>query len=137
MPDPVQLAQLHAASFTTPRPWSAAEIAGLLDSHLAFLISEPDGFLIGRVIADEAELLTVCVAPALRRTGVGSRLMASFLQTAKTRGATTAFLEVSARNSAAIALYLAHGFAQSGCRRGYYHTPEGEAIDALIMAKPL
>lgn len=137
MPDPAQLAQLHAASFTTPRPWSAKEIADLLDSRLVFLISEPDGFLMGRVIADEAELLTVCVAPTLRRTGVGSRLIASFLEKAKSRGATTAFLEVSARNAAAIALYAAHGFAQSGLRRGYYHTPEGEAIDALIMAKPL
>ena len=48
-----------------------------------------------------------------------------------------AFLEVSAENPAAIALYDLAGFRTEGRRRGYYAPPQGARIDALVMARDL
>jgi ribosomal-protein-alanine N-acetyltransferase len=130
---PVQLAALHARVFTTPRPWSAAEFAALLADPLVFLLTGPAGFLLGRVVAGEAELLTLAVAPEARRQGTGARLVQGFLQESARRGAESAFLEVAAPNAAARALYAAAGFAEAGRRRNYYRSPEGGAEDALIL----
>ncbi|MFE3839366.1 ribosomal protein S18-alanine N-acetyltransferase [Pseudogemmobacter sonorensis] len=136
-PDPARLAALHAASFTTPRPWDAAEIAGLLASAPVFVLEEAGGFLIGRAIAGEAELLTLAVAPARRRQGLGRRLVEGFLTRARALQAETAFLEVSAENPAAIALYESLGFRRAGVRRGYYAAPDGQRIDAIVMTRTL
>jgi len=130
---PEALARLHAVSFTTPRPWTAAEIAGLLDSPFSFLLAEPDGFLLGRVIAGEAEMLTLAVDPAARRQGLGARLVAGFIGESRARGAETAFLEVARSNTAARALYARAGFAETGCRPRYY----GPQEDALLLTRPL
>lgn len=131
------MARLHAASFTTPRPWSADEISALLASPGAFLLTEPDGFLIGRAIAGEAELLTVAVDPDARRRGTGAWLVQAFLDQARRRGADTAFLEVAADNTAATALYRDAGFAEAGRRPGYYAQASGEPLDALILRRDL
>ena len=64
---PEDLAALHARCFDSPRPWSADEIASLLAGRGTFLLEAPHGFLMGRAIAGEAELLTVAVDPQARR----------------------------------------------------------------------
>lgn len=137
MPDVGALAGLHGACFTSPRPWSEAEIAGLLAEPTVFLLEQPGGFLIGRAVAGEAELLTLAVDPAARRMGTGRALVARFLDAARARKADTAFLEVSAENDAAIALYDSAGFRAAGRRRGYYATSDGRRIDALVLSRAL
>lgn len=133
-----ELAALHARCFTLPRPWSAAEFAGFLSDPLAFLLVEGDaGFLLGRAVAGEAELLTLAVAPEARRRGLGRKLVARFLYQARLRGAVTAFLEVADTNAGARALYAASGFAESGRRKGYYRDGNGAAVDAVVMSRPL
>lgn len=133
-----QLAALHARCFGTPRPWTEAEFAGFLADPLAFLLVEGDaGLLLGRAVAGEAELLTIAVAPEARRRGLGRKLMARFLYQARLRGAETAFLEVAADNAPAIALYTAAGFTPTGRRRGYYHPPQGQPVDALVLRRVL
>jgi ribosomal-protein-alanine N-acetyltransferase len=135
---PAQLAALHARAFRTPPPWSEPDFAAFTADPLAFLLVEGDaGFLLGRAVAGEAELLTLAVAPESRRRGLGRRLVERFLYQARLRGAVRAFLEVSAENPAACALYAAAGFAEAGRRRGYYATPEGARIDALVLARDL
>lgn len=132
---PADMATLHAACFSTPRPWSASEITGLLDSPLCFLLTEPAGFLIGRVVAGEAELLTLAVDPKARQRGTGGRLVDAFIEAVRARGAESAFLEVSAANLPAQSLYARKGFAQKGVRPGYYHTPDGKRLDALLLVR--
>lgn len=135
---PAALAALHARCFTVPRPWGEGEFAGFLDDPLAFLLVEGDaGFLLGRAVAGEAELLTLAVAPEARRRGLGRKLVARFVYQARLRGAETAFLEVASDNAAARALYARCGFAESGLRRGYYRGPDGVAVDAVVMARGL
>lgn len=133
---PAALATIHAASFTTPRPWSETEFAGFLADPLCYLTEGPGGFVLGRAVAGEAELLTIAVLPLQRRKGLGRRLLQAFLQDARARGAEAAFLEVAADNPAAIGLYLAAGFARVGRRPGYYAAPDG-AIDALCFRRDL
>ena len=131
------LAALHGRVFTVPRSWSAGEFAALLAGDGVFLLTEPEGFLLGRAIAGEAEVLTLAVAPEARRQGIGARLVAEFLTQAVARRAESAFLEVAADNAAAIALYDRAGFRQAGRRRGYYTTEDGQRIDALVLSRPL
>ena len=135
---PASLSALHARAFTTPRPWSEDEFAGWLADPFAFLLVEGDaGFLLGRAVAGEAELLTVAVAPEARGRGLGRRLVSRFLYQARLRGAEVAFLEVAEDNAPARAVYAGAGFAESGRRRGYYRTPEGRAVDALVLRRVL
>ena len=135
---PEALAALHARCFTTPRPWAAAAFAGLLADPLVFLLVEGDaGFLLGRAVAGEAELLTIAVAPEARRRGLGRKLVARFLYQARLRAAERAFLEVAADNAAALRLYHAAGFVESGRRRGYYAGPDGQRSDALVLTRVL
>lgn len=132
-----QLAALHERCFVTPRPWNADEFRDFLASPLCFLRCEAGGFVLGRAVAGEAELLTIAVAPEARRSGIGRRLMAAFDEGAKAAGAEQAFLEVAIDNAAARALYLGTGWAEAGKRRGYYHTPDGQSVDAVVMTRPL
>ena len=135
---PEALADLHARCFKTPPPWSAADFAGFIADPLAFLLVEGDaGFILGRAIAGEAELLTLAVAPEARRRGLGRKLLARFQYQASLRSAERAFLEVSAENAPAIALYESAGFTRVGLRRGYYQAPSGQRIDALVLARDL
>ncbi|MEI4486097.1 GNAT family N-acetyltransferase [Frigidibacter sp. MR17.14] len=138
---PDRLAALHAESFTAPPPFSAAAFAGFLADPTCFLLTEGerggDGFLLGRALAGEAELLTLAVPPSARRQGAGARLVASFLDAARARGAETAFLEVAEGNAPARALYAAAGFTEAGRRRRYYRHPDGTTEDALVLARPL
>lgn len=130
---PAALAALHAACFTTPRPWSEAEFASVLAAPGALLLTSDHGFLLGRVAAGEAELLTLAVAPAARRTGEGRDLVRRFLAAAEGQGATVAFLEVASDNPVAQALYRATGWHEAGRRRGYYAL----GVDALVLRRDL
>ena len=134
IPDPAGLAALHGQCFFDhPRPWSAAEFRALLDSAPNFLLTERGGFLLGRCIADEAELLTLAVDPALRRQGIARRLLARFAATSEERGAHLAHLEVAADNAAALRLYAGDGWEICGCRRNYY----APGRDAVLMRRVL
>lgn len=124
-----QLAALHARCFVTPRPWTAAEFAGLLSAPGCVLLSAEDGFLLGRVAGGEAELLTLAVAPEARRAGQGGALVARFLEHCLVQRAEAAFLEVASDNAPALALYRRTGWEAVG-RRSRYYAP---GIDAVVM----
>ncbi|NKE45587.1 GNAT family N-acetyltransferase [Roseomonas frigidaquae] len=132
--NPAEAAALHAASFPPAEAWGADAIALMLDLPGAFGVLRPAaGFVLARVAADEAEILTLAVVPDARRAGHGSGLLAAAMAGARARGAATLFLEVSDRNQAARALYAAFGFTEVGRRRRYY--PDG--ADALVLRRSL
>lgn len=134
---PKQMASLHASCFTMPRPWLAAEFAEMLSQTGVFAITGSAGFALGRAIADEAELLTLAVAPSLRRCGHGRALLAAFEAAARQRAAQWVFLEVAASNGAARALYAQAGYREIARRSGYYAAPDGRAVDALLLRRAL
>ncbi|MAU52788.1 MAG: ribosomal-protein-alanine acetyltransferase [Roseovarius sp.] len=131
---PEALAATHARAFAGQgRAWSAAEFAALLASPHVFVTGDARGFALGRVIADEAELLTLATDPGHRRQGRAHACLAAFAEEAQARGAATAFLEVAEDNAAALALYAQAGFGETARRAGYY--PGGRA--AVVMQRPL
>lgn len=133
---PDALARLHAAAFSTERPWSAHEIGSLLDSPHVTLIEHPNGFALTRLVVDEAELLTLAVDPAHQRQGIANALMDRWLLGLHGH-ASTAFLEVAADNTAARALYLRHGFDVISTRKAYYRRTHAPDADAVIMQRRL
>ncbi|MDX2257369.1 MAG: GNAT family N-acetyltransferase [Hyphomicrobiaceae bacterium] len=95
------------------------------------------GFVVGRVAADEGEILTLGVMTELQRRGIGLMLVDGIARALTGAGATRLFLEVAADNPGAIALYRDRGFAEVGRRRGYYARPGRPAADALVLEKRL
>lgn len=126
------LAAIHAEAFETP--WDAASLSALLASPGVFVVAEADGFILIRVVADEAEVLTLAVRPSARRGGLGARLVEAAVVRAAALGAERMFLEVAEDNAAARALYARTGFHEAGHRRGYYARADGSREDALVLA---
>ena len=85
----------------------------------------PVGFVLARLAAGEGEILTVAVARAHRRQGLGWRLMDAVLRELHAQRAEALFLEVDETNAAAIALYRRLGFSEVGKRPSYYQSADG------------
>ncbi|MCV6583960.1 MAG: GNAT family N-acetyltransferase [Marinibacterium sp.] len=131
------MARTHCAAFVLSRPWDASEFASLLDGPGCFASGTPACFALVRVIADEAELLTIATHPDHQGRGLARALMPRWQDIAAARGARHAFLEVAADNAPAIALYLGAGYRDLGLRRGYYARETGPSVDARIMGRDL
>lgn len=126
--------------------WEPADYASAFadEAGLCLLAEDPVwervvGFLVGRLLADEAEILNLAVAHGYRRRGLGRRLVAEALALAQSRGARQCWLEVRAANQAARDFYRALGFAENARRRRYYRDPEDDAVVCvrqLVAAGP-
>ena len=135
---PEALAALHAACFDdTPRPWTAAEFATILQQPTSLLVGRHEGFALGRIAGPEAELLTLAVRPDARRRGIAAALVSAFEAAAIARGAAECLLEVAVTNAGARALYARLGYGQAGRRPGYYRRAGAPPVDALVLRKPL
>jgi [ribosomal protein S18]-alanine N-acetyltransferase len=86
------------------------------------------GFLLGRQIVDQGEILNLAVRAASRGQGVGSELVKAVLDEFRKRGVCRVHLEVRASNLRAIGLYRAQGFVRRGIREGYYRNPVEAAV---------
>lgn len=134
------LAGMHKVCFADP--WSAgsmvevlampgsAGIIAVAGQSLQPSLGQtgPAGFVLWRVAAGEAEILTIGVLPPWRRAGLGGRILDFALVAAKEIGADSMFLEAASENFAALSLYQSRGFAQVGLRKGYYN-----GADAVVM----
>jgi ribosomal-protein-alanine N-acetyltransferase len=84
-------ARLHAKGFA--HPWSAQEVAALIASASTLAAAALDpangrlrGFVLSRLAADEAEILTIAVEAASRGKGVGRALLGEALRQASNAG---------------------------------------------------
>ena len=136
------LAQVHALAFDTP--WTEAQLVASLAAPFAFALqarsagrgSAPLGFILAQAVGEDAEVLTLAVAPAARRRGVARALVEATAGAALAAGARMLWLEVAEDNAAARGLYEGAGFRLEGRRRGYYRRPGG-AEDALMLRRRL
>jgi len=96
--------------------------------------AEISGFLIGRGVAGQAEVLNLAVRSNVRRRGQGTALLAAAIREFGLQDVRSVYLEVRQSNTTAIAFYEAHGFAKTGIRKAYYRDP-GES--AITMEKKL
>jgi ribosomal-protein-alanine N-acetyltransferase len=125
------LAAVHETAFPPSDRWDSESFAHALSMPGCFAFLDPrGGMVMARVAADEAEILTLAVAPPVRRQGTGRRLLSAVVAEAVARGARVLFLEVSECNEAARLLYSHTGFTQVGRRNRYY--ADGSA--ALVLS---
>jgi ribosomal-protein-alanine N-acetyltransferase len=126
-------------------PWSERSVADVLVSPGAFgyMAVTPNGrsdiavgYVIARVSGDDAELLSLGVAPEQRRAGVAKRLIDEVLRIGALKGVRRLYLEVAEDNAPAQMLYSDYGFVQVGRREGYYRRSQGVAA-ALTMCRML
>lgn len=123
-----KLADLHKLCFPH-KPWTANDFRDLKKSGCEIVASE-NGFIVWRTVADEAEVITIGVHPDARGDGIATAMLTLMEHETKKAGAKTIFLEVSAENAPAIALYKKCGFIQNGRRPKYY-----DGVDAILMVK--
>ena len=127
-----RLAALHAACFA--EAWSSEFLGRLLEgAGVSAWAADNAAFLILRIAADEAEVLSIGTRPEARRQGHAGALIRHGIEVARTAGARRLFLEVADDNAAAIALYRALGFAEVGRRRRYYDGRTDAIVLALIL----
>lgn len=132
---------------TLDAPWSRRQLAAALEptepgaaSENLTLVARDSGneivahALFQRVL-DEAELLRIGVAPSHRRRGLGRWVLARGLERLAAAGVAVCHLEVAAGNGAALAVYRAAGFSETGRRRNYY--PDGDDALLLRLGPPL
>ncbi|MBL8833496.1 MAG: GNAT family N-acetyltransferase [Rhodospirillales bacterium] len=129
------LSELHRETFADG--WSVDAMSEVLRSPgvfalLALAHGEPAGFAIGRLAADEAELLSIGVLANRRRYGIGRALIVGIA--ACVPRARALFLEVGEDNPAARALYAGLGFVLVGRRADYYQRGPGARVAALTMS---
>ncbi|MBN2244867.1 MAG: ribosomal protein S18-alanine N-acetyltransferase [Candidatus Aminicenantes bacterium] len=89
------------------------------------------GFICFRNVAEESELLNICVHRAYRQLGFGKQLMEFYIDFSYRRGSKTFYLEVRSSNHTAIHLYQLFSYQSSGIRKKFY---QGK-FDALLMMK--
>ena len=141
--DAEAMSAIHASGFV--QPWSAPDLAALLEAPGGYglVVRGADagdgarGFILARVVADEAEVLTLAVDPTARRQGVARALIEAAAGAALNAGAEALFLEVAADNGPAIQLYETAGFERVGLRQNYYHRGGETTVDALVLRRTL
>lgn len=141
--DPIMA--LEQAGFAPTERWSRTSWqAQLTEPALRVLVSRSDrtdggidggvdggldGVIALRLAGDTADLDRIVVAPGVRRSGVGRRLITAGLAEARDAGADQLLLEVRSDNRPALQLYRSVGFDALTVRRDYY----GPGQDAVIM----
>ena len=142
--DTASIARLHAEDFA--RPWTGGEFDALLAQDTVFgfaarvvgnLRAPMAGFVLARLAANEGEILTLAVARACRRQGLGWQLMDAVLRRLHAERAEALFLEVDETNEPAVTLYRRMGFRQVGHRPDYYHSKFAAPTGAFVMRRDL
>lgn len=133
------ISRIHTVSFDDA--WSGTMIRRILAMPGTFGIVARQsrrwsiaGFALGRIAADECEILSIAVAPDHRGAHVGSMLLDGAMHQAAQGGATTLFLEVAEDNDVARTLYDSRGFVPVGRRPDYYTRNDGSTAAAVTMS---
>lgn len=131
------LARLHQMCFD--KGWSEESLRQSMTTLGALtLVAERDGgiraFVVVRIVAGEAEIITICTEPHFRRKTLADKLLAALREMLRAQKITRLHLEVAADNAAAQALYARQGFGEVGRRKGYYARGTSQPCDAILMA---
>jgi ribosomal-protein-alanine N-acetyltransferase len=128
------ISQIHQSCFDDG--WSEKSFFEMLSQNafFGFFSKEKTGFILGKIVCEEIEIITICVLPNFRRRGIGKLLMETIDVHAKTCSVDRIFLEVSEDNVIAQKMYKNFGYKEIAERRGYYQTQTCRK-NAIIMMK--
>lgn len=135
-----QAAVLHQAAFF--KGWKEKDFQEFLKNPLIYGLKTEEnqglsGFILWREVEDEAEILTLVVAPAYQHMGRGSVLLTALSEILIKKHIQNLFLEVAEDNNEAQHFYRKHNFVLQCKRPHYYPRPEGKLIPAFIFLKKL
>lgn len=126
--DVMQLVAIEEAAFIASdhyddQPWDATNFEIQLPgkdelSLVAVSSGEPIAFLIASTIHGDPHIHRLAVLPSCARRGIGTHLLATFLD----RAGASVSVSCDARNSEALSLYLSAGFSQAGIN------PDGKVL---------
>ena len=129
------LSAVHNIEQQTPSPWSMGQLEGDFFTTTGLQLvcrlvenGRTCGFIIGRTVADEAEILKIATDRDYRRRGVAKQLIRAFLSQLKERGIKSCHLELRAANLPARRLYEKFDFLVTGSRKNYYSEPNDNAV---------
>ena len=100
-------------------------------------IHQLQGFLLLRVIQDEAEILSIGVKKRVRRNGIGKYLIEQAKRFSTLHQLRSILLEVAETNRNAFGFYKKQGFLKIGIRNNYYVFSAKNKKNALIMHLPI
>lgn len=120
-------------------PWSQSIMQRYINEPKCVNVIERDtviGYIITRMIAGEAELLNIAIAPEYQRQGLARTLLEHVTTQLTGISISTLFLECRESNRAAITLYEQLDFCLIGTRPNYYPSANGYE-DARLYALEL
>jgi len=124
------LVAIERIAFTDP--WSRGDFADCLRHGWPVYVADnggpPQGYIVGRAVLDQGEILNLGVELSARRRGIGTALVRALLADFSSRGVASAFLEVRESNVSAQRLYESFGFTAVGRRARYYQRPVEDAV---------
>ena len=100
-------------------------------------VHQLQGFLLLRVIEDEAEILSLGVKTTVRRNGIGKYLIERAKFFSAVYQIKSILLEVAETNRSAVEFYKKQGFLKVGIRKNYYIFSGKNKKNALIMHLPI
>ena len=126
---------IFAIENQSPSPWTLSQLEGELFGphglHLAcrrLANNRITGFILGRTVSDEAEILKIATNSADRRQGAACCLISEFLKQIKEKGIRKCHLELRSANTPARLLYEKFDFLVTGLRKNYYSEPKDDAL---------
>ena len=121
---------------SSPGTDALAAIEGVNSTEEPGPVKGPSGFIMYKIMADQCDIITLCVHPEIRRRGTAHHLLNAMEHVLVERGISKVFLEVRESNAGAIRLYEQLGYMRTGHRKNYYrHRYSRE--DALLYRKEL
>jgi ribosomal-protein-alanine N-acetyltransferase len=137
--DAKMLAAIHEKCFSDH--WKVSSFNQLLSQNVFFGFAACDsgkneifGFILGKIVCKEVEIITFCVLEEFRRQGIGKSLLNALIHYSQKKSASEIFLEVPEDNIAAISLYKSFGYEEIS-RRGNYYRENHQSNNALVMFK--
>ncbi|MBS0300329.1 MAG: ribosomal protein S18-alanine N-acetyltransferase [Proteobacteria bacterium] len=117
-------------------PWSPGNFSDSIKAgYVCHVLQQADtlmGYGIMMMSPEEAHILTLGIAAAWQKKGLGKKLLQFLIQYAREQQAKSVFLDVRESNHGAAQLYMQMGFQHIATRKGYYPAMCGRE-DALVM----
>jgi tRNA threonylcarbamoyl adenosine modification protein YeaZ/ribosomal-protein-alanine acetyltransferase len=135
--DLVEIAAIEIESFEVD-PWTIEQIKSeYVAPDRFYVVAELEGRVAGYAgivrRGESGDVLTLSVAKAHRRKGIGRELLRRLIDWARTNKCEAMMLEVRVGNDEATPLYNSFGFIEISRRLNYY----GPGNDAIVMRKEL